>query len=305
MAETLLSPSNVLLFGRVVADLNIVAPDDTISPGLKPDTRVKVVDTGNVADLTHAPTNIDGVDLKKNNRVLLTNQGVSNGVYIFTPAAGATGPTLELSDDDDYAVGMIVQVRRGTGDNVGSFWKVTTTNPLTFVRLTATSNLGHNPFEGPRFGNQLLQSQLDGASFARIYGFSFEGTYFDLTRPTLFLVHGPGTPATESRPGWGRSNPSRAPSNPSLSGLGAADFEFSDDMLVWSYDKADYTIRMDVETGMFEDVLLDAMLGGGSDGMDARGMNARGMNARGMNARGMNARGMNARGMNARGGGSD
>jgi len=74
--------------------------------------------------------------------------------------------------------------------------------------------------------------------------------------------------------------------------------------MVWSYDKADYTIRMDVETGMFEDVLLAAMLGGGPGGMDSAGMNARGMNARGMNARGMNARGMNARGMNARGSGN-
>ena len=90
-----------------------------------------------------------------------------------------------------------------------------------------------------------------------------------------------------------------------LTGLAAAGFDFADGLRVWSYDKADYTIRMDVDVGMFEDVLLDAALSGGADGMDARGMNARGMNARGMNARGMNARGMNARGMNARGGGSD
>ncbi len=81
-------------------------------------------------------------------------------------------------------------------------------------------------------------------------------------------------------------------------------FDFADELRVWSYDKADYTIRMDVETGMFEDVLLAAMSGGGPGGMDSAGMNARGMNARGMNARGMNARGMNARGMNARGGGT-
>ena len=70
--------------------------------------------------------------------------------------------------------------------------------------------------------------------------------------------------------------------------------------MVWSYDKADYTIRMDVETGMFEDVLLAAMLGGGPGGMEAAGMSARGMSARGMSARGMSARGMSARGMSAR-----
>ncbi|WP_206520495.1 MULTISPECIES: hypothetical protein [unclassified Mesorhizobium] len=74
------------------------------------------------------------------------------------------------------------------------------------------------------------------------------------------------------------------------------DFEFADDIMVWSYDKADYTIRMDVETGMFEDVLLAAMLGDGPGGMDAAGMSARGMSARGMSARGMSARGMSARG---------
>jgi hypothetical protein len=42
-----------------------------------------------------------------------------------------------------------------------------------------------------------------------------------------------------------------------LTGVNAADFEFADDVRVWSYDKADYTIRMDVLTGMFEQVLLD------------------------------------------------
>jgi len=83
-----------------------------------------------------------------------------------------------------------------------------------------------------------------------------------------------------------------------------ADFQFADEVRVWSYDKADYTIRMDVDTGMFEDILLNAVLGG-AGGLEASGMNARGMNARGMNARGMNARGMNARGMNARGGSGD
>jgi hypothetical protein len=82
-----------------------------------------------------------------------------------------------------------------------------------------------------------------------------------------------------------------------LTGLGSQDFDFADDIMVWSYDMADYTIRMDVETGMFEQVLLDAMVAG----PDASGMNARGMNARG----GRNARGMNARGgRNVRGGGN-
>lgn len=118
----------------------------------------------------------------------------------------------------------------------------------------------------------------------------------------IFLVHGSGILATQDAAAT--AHPARAPRFPELTGLAAAGFEFADDIRVWFYDKADYTMRMDVETGMFEDVLLAATLGGGPGGMESAGMNARGMNARGMNARGMNARGMNARGMNARGGGN-
>ena len=126
----------------------------------------------------------------------------------------------------------------------------------------------------------------------------------------MFLVHGDGDIVTQEAKIPPDVYDSRAPGATTRTGLAAADFDFADGLRVWSYDKADYTIRMDVDTGRFEDVLLDAMLGDGSGGMDvsgmnARGMNARGMNARGMNARGMNARGMNARGMNVRGGGSD
>ena len=94
-----------------------------------------------------------------------------------------------------------------------------------------------------------------------------------MPRPVLFLVHGDGVPVSEvPQAGLAAFRPARAPGEPSLTGLAVADFQFSDYVLAWSYDKADYSIRMDVETGMFEDILLDAMLGGGSDGMDARGM---------------------------------
>jgi hypothetical protein len=53
---------------------------------------------------------------------------------------------------------------------------------------------------------------------------------------------------------------------------------------------------MDIQAGMFQDVLLAAMLASPGGSMDVSGMNARGFNARGFNARGFNARGFNARG---------
>ena len=60
-----------------------------------------------------------------------------------------------------------------------------------------------------------------------------------------------------------------------------------EDLVVWSYDKADYTIRLDVQTGSFEQLLL----GGGPDGPQTRGMSVQGMSVRGMSFRGMSLRG--------------
>ncbi len=175
------------------------------------------------------------------------------------------------------------------------------------LNIDHTGGASHDPAKGGRKGvEHELSKQLKDphAKFARIYGFSYEGFYYDLPRPVLFLVHGDGDDVSPDI-GAGPPNVARSVPDAEVGGVGAGDFQVADHIKFWSYDKADYTIRMDVDNGMFQEVLLDAMLGSGADGMDARGMNARGMNARGMNARGMNARGMNARGMNARGGSSD
>jgi len=135
--------------------------------------------------------------------------------------------------------------------------------------------------------NRDLENQLAdaGACFARIYGFSYEGVYYDLPRPALFLVHGTGVPVTEAFPGVGTPARARAPGEPSLTGVAAADFQFVDDLLVWSYDKFDYTIRLDVETGMFEDVLLPLIGGGGPVVGGARVSGARVSGARVSGAR--------------------
>lgn len=153
----------------------------------------------------------------------------------------------------------------------------------------------HTPFDGARAGgNRDLEKVLkvnDGnvAKFARIYGCSYEGTYYDLPRPSLFLVHGDGIRATEVK-GRSPNKAARAPGEPSLSGVAAADFQLVDDLMVWSYDKADYTIRMDVETGTFEDVLLGILGGGGPGVSGARVSGARVSGARVSGARVSGAR---------------
>ena len=152
--------------------------------------------------------------------------------------------------------------------------------------------------------NQLgEQFYNEDSKFARIYAFSFEGAFCELPCPALFLVHGEGEEVSpDNKPG---NLAARAPNSPLITGLSAADFQFADDVRFWSYDKDDYSIRMDVETGMFEQLLLDAAFGGdgfgGMAGANMRGANVRGANVRGANVRGANVRGANVRGANVRG----
>ncbi len=122
---------------------------------------------------------------------------------------------------------------------------------------------GSPPLEPPRLGaNRFLERQLQekDARLARIYGFSYEGNYYDLTSPTIFLVHGDGVDPQEPRPTPPRERVARAPANADLTGVGGMTGTFSEDMKVWAYDKGDFTLRLDIETGPFEDVLLEAEL---------------------------------------------
>ena len=77
--------------------------------------------------------------------------------------------------------------------------------------------------------------------FARIYGFSYGGVYFDLAGPTMFLVEGDGVKAnTVKEPGPGMDD----------------DDPFYLDLRAWTTDQNEKTVRLDYETGRFEQVLL-------------------------------------------------
>jgi hypothetical protein len=124
----------------------------------------------------------------------------------------------------------------------------------------------HDPFATSRTGiNKELENQVTSgeAVLARIYGFSYEGSYSDLPRPAVFLVHGMGVPVTPGGGVKGGPSPSRAPGDPSLSGVVATDIQWADGIKAWSYDKADQTIRMDTAAGTFEQVLLGMTYGDG------------------------------------------
>lgn len=115
--------------------------------------------------------------------------------------------------------------------------------------------------------NNFLQGQLEADDnnpprMARIYGFSYEGHYYDLAKPAIFLVHGPGDDPEEPRPGLALpdNRVDRAPADADRTGVAYTSRSFSHDMRVWTYDKGDFSIRLDPMTGTFDQILLEGEL---------------------------------------------
>ena len=168
----------------------------------------------------------------------------------------------------------------------------------------------------PRAGrNRFLQDQLSSAGspeveneanaprLARIYGFAYEGAYYELMRPVIFLVHGEGDVPEPNVPiNQFDGNPLDYPTG-SVDGIGvpSRSGHLASDVRVWAYDRLDVSLRMDVETGTLAELLLEAELMADDGGLAVSGANVRGANVRGANVRGANVRGANVRGANVRG----
>ena len=287
MAESLLSFSEVLLFGRVMDDLQIK------KKGIDVEARLATIEK--LADFNDVDTEIDGVDISDGDLILVRrNKSDQNGVYKVADAGGGK-KKLEsrLSVPEDGRVA--IQEGAELGDTV---WRQKKELPKQVFKQEKLRGRGKG-------GNNFLDAQLDLTSqFARIYGFAYEGTYYELPEPTVFLVHGNGESATKGNaPG---NLASRAPNTPSLSGVAAADFQIADDIRVWSYDKADYSIRMDITTGMLEQILLDIYFGFDSpaiSGAKVSGAKVSGAKVSGAKVSGAKVSGAKVSGAKARGSG--
>ncbi len=285
MSESLLSFSEVLLFGRPIHDLSILKP-----------TKVKTAyeaETGGVPNID-ANNELQGVKLRADDLVLvqIDDDAATSGIYTVTGSSGS----LALSARATINQGLLARVSK-SGKFPRSFWRQT----QKAVAYQSYKNIGkrirgsgNNNFLGDQFG--------DDAQLARIYGFAYEGTYFELPEPCLFLVHGDGESATDGNKPAGQG--ARAPMEPTLSGVAAADFQFANDIRVWDYDKADYTIRMDVLSGQFEQVLLDLYFGFDSpaiSGAKVSGAKVSGAKVSGAKVSGAKVSGAKVSGAKARG----
>src|SRR5262249_31206714 len=136
-----------------------------------------------------------------------------------------------------------------------------TTGPVPDAGVAAPPQLGDNNFLDRQLGigRTPPKDPERQARFARIYGFSFEGHYYDLPRPSLFLVHGNGTLAEGPDPSnsFESQRWTRAPSSADRTGLGSQTGSFASDIRVWAYDKSDFSIRLDAMTGPLDQILLD------------------------------------------------
>ena len=131
-----------------------------------------------------------------------------------------------------------------------------------FAELTLNVGAAGNPT--PLGSNNFLYKQLQdkSATLARIYAFAYEGDLYFLPKPYVFLVHGPGTPVVEPN----STNPevARGIATVDIWGVIAKIDRFADDVLVWDYDKEDFSLRIDIVSGPLSELAPEPAMAGDS-----------------------------------------
>lgn len=125
---------------------------------------------------------------------------------------------------------------------------------------------GSPPLPDPSASFDLLANQLlrENSTLARIYGYTYEGEYYALPRPTVFLVHGEGRRVDSDLSGM-----------LDRSGVAARDWAFEADVRYWEYDRINYSLRCDIVTGTLDDILIDACVNADDNEGTASDMAAR------------------------------
>jgi hypothetical protein len=129
---------------------------------------------------------------------------------------------------------------------------------VTSTDLT-TPGFGTNAWLQKQLTQQEVASnkQMTGSRLARIYAMSFEGAFYNLPKPAVFVVHGEGKAV---------SNPGFASAGTAMdeSGLPVREFAWESDIRYWEYDKEDVSLRLDIVAGTLDEILIDATLSAAS-----------------------------------------
>ena len=133
----------------------------------------------------------------------------------------------------------------------------TTEYPREFEEIKVPEVGAELPMPPGRVEQALHQAAEAKGIFARIYGFSYEGHYYKMPRPLLFLVRG-----EEDRTRMPEeSNTGYRQFNTRFVGVEARDWQFGNDIRVWAVDKHDIAVSLNLQIGTYSEVLLESLAG--------------------------------------------
>jgi hypothetical protein len=277
MAETLLTPSSIKLFGRKVS--GITFDPSTLGTGsyLGGDNFLRrQLSGGNIITSGHVTA-------------ANANIPVNLPLDVGTSLASTSSATNYLNVSDGDSGGTVIEE--------GSNCYVSVAGGVVSLVLNdaawALKNAKNTPI--------ILQAGFP-PNLARIYAFSFEGAFYQLARPAIFLVHGLGTPVGD----WFN------PSTLDQVGVAAREWDFSgnsslsvpygspQDICCWEYEKGDFSLRLDLDAGPFEQILLQAALRGGA-GVSGAGVSGAGVSGAGVSGAGVSGAGVSGAGVSGAG----
>ncbi len=243
MPETLLTPSSIKLFGRIMDSLTYT--DDTA-----------------------------GEKLGCNNFLQHQLSCVKHAIFHGSIPDGDSekNKITNISAVNDLIKGMVIEAPE-------DFFRKEAPTKITRVDIVdGTAIVYPTPLKA---GKDIEFKIVIAPQFARIYAFSFEGAIYQLPRPPLFLVHGWGKAVNvtggnrwkatgHDRHRWpGGGGVGRTDLD--QSGVIAREWEFAApdspenlDLRYWEYEKGDFSLRLDIEAGQFEEILLMAALRAGA-----------------------------------------
>ncbi|MBV8439007.1 MAG: hypothetical protein JO312_00340, partial [Hyphomicrobiales bacterium] len=261
MAETLLTPSSIKLFGRLVNSLTYT--DDTSSA---------ILGCNNF--LQHQLACRRYIGFRGSIREVIDGKKTTVLNRIFDIKSDALSMT-------DFMIGMQIEAENGY---------LVTDPPTTIADIDIKDHIVTVRPTPLKAGTNIEFRVVVAPKFARIYTFSFEGSIYNLPRPSIFIVHGwgkavnitgghrwnpPAHGVGVAAPGGWAGGSGVGRTDLDESGVLAREWEFAAphapdnlDLRYWEYEKGDFSIRFDTEAGPFEQILLMAALRSGADAAD-------------------------------------
>ena len=250
MAETLLTPSGIKLYGRIMSSLQYY--DDTSPTGNNNFLQRQL----SAAQPKALPGPVDCTITAGRAKVAFIGEAVDEaiaaGVRIGRVVTAIAGKNQVFPPGTH-----IVEVNYRTDEN-GEGAAI----PASF-ELSAAPSEEMIKDQGKKFSLTLWDL---GVYLARIFAFSFEGGIYSMPKPAIFVVHGVGDRIDLNRLKGGRSSVDQ-------SGVVAREWEFAGapDLNFWEYERSDFSLRIDTDSGPFDQLLLQASLRSGADRADRSG----------------------------------